>query len=1374
MEVNRAASSAADSSPISSGTNGSHSNITTGSAAATTAGRHESTSHGNIMQASRETIGVTDSSTISSSIAGTTGGQSIITTGSVIHSSGTTIGSHVSDPPGAESPPYITTTLVISNLHCSSCTTTVRLLLAPLTPPPIAISTNIVTHEVIVKHAADLNANEILRVLLEAEFEVDSINVSGAGVTPSSYTNGLWARRVADTNDINTSTHEDFLLENWVEIIKVAMQSGKSRKRHIEICEVCRSKEEKLASGIPLSRSSVISQLGDADAKAFVLFMDTSGGSSAAYSPGYGGMVDEKSLIHYGDASYNAPDFPFNRFEKGQTSPLGQRPTSDIALQNTSRSAMVSSERPAALQAEVVMPGGATERQVLFEATFSIEGMTCSACTGKIDDTIRHFPGVKSVNVALMTNSARVEFEGMKEDAAKIVDEIEEIGFGCALESIKELNTDDAQIKVEREVQIRVDGMFCESCPTRIVEALQTFGDAIKVEKPLTTSDPIIQISYLANPPDLTIRRIISTLNAVHPDFSASIYCPPTIEERSRHIQHKELRRLILRTILCIIIAIPTFLIGIVWMSLVPKDNRIRRYFEAQMWAGQVTRLEWALLFLSTPVQFFIADVFHVRAYKEIKALWRPGSQVPILRRFYRFGSMNLLISLGVSIAYFASVGLLAMAATREGEFKGPHTTYFDSTVFLTMFLLIGRCLEAYSKIKTSDAVSMLGKLRPTEALLLELEGPPTTSYSTDTTTRSLAKENAPPAVKKIPVDMLEVGDTIIVQHGGSPPADGKISLGETKFDESSLTGEARPVQKKEGDVVFAGTINKGKAVRVVVSAVSGESMLDQIVKVVREGQTRRAPIERVADILTGYFVPVVTLIAISTWVIWLALGMSGVLPDYWLDVDEGSWPVWSLGFAIAVFVVACPCGIGLAAPTALFVGSGLAAKYGILAKGGGEAFQEASWLDVVVFDKTGTLTQGGEPKITDEEVFVNTVGQDEEGALGLELEVRKLVYAIATGLEEMSSHPLARAVVSHCGQQERANVTGSEVDEVPGRGLRGVFTINNTNNSYEAIIGNEAFMTENGVVELGDVTSSLLHSWKSRGKSVVLLAIKPRPNTTILPGFPQEAFTLAATFAAADPLRPEAPYVVKNLRASGISVWMISGDNPVTATAVADMVGIPRDNVIAGVLPTQKAEKIQYLQTHAPKRPRRTWYSKKTANPRAIVAMVGDGINDAPALAVSDVGVAIGSGSDVAIGSAKFILVSNNLCSLLTLTELSRKVFRRVKFNFFWACVYNLIALPVAAGVLYPVGMREYTAPPTVQTNHNVHMGGNGPRRIRLEPVWASLAMALSSVSVVCSSLLLRTKWYGAGFRPSAMAMKASPGEDSEEWSDVNIDEVV
>lgn len=535
----------------------------------------------------------------------------------------------------------------------------------------------------------------------------------------------------------------------------------------------------------------------------------------------------------------------------------------------------------------------------------------------------------------------------------------------------------------------------------------------------------------------------------------------------------------------------------------------------------------------------------------------------------------------------------------------------------------------------------------------------------------------------------------------------------------------------------------------------------------VREGQTRRAPIERVADIITGYFVPCVTLIAISTWVIWLALGQSGVLPDYWLDVDEGSWPVWSLGFAIAVFVVACPCGIGLAAPTALFVGSGLAAKHGILAKGGGEAFQEASWLDVIVFDKTGTLTEGGEPKVTDEEVFVAFDSDNEKNGL-------RLVYAVAKGLEDVSSHPLAKAVVFHCETKQTADVEGSEIEEVAGRGLRGVFTIRNSTDSYEAIIGNEAFLQENGVAELGEATDTLLHSWKSKGKSIVLLAIKSLSGTP-LPSFSSERFILAAAFAASDPLRPEAADVVKELRASGISVWMISGDNPVTATAVAGMVGIPRENVIAGVLPTQKADKVQWLQANAPQRERRTWFGKKKSNKRAVVAMVGDGINDAPALTVSDVGIAIGSGSDIAIGSAKFILVSSNLYSLLTLTQLSRKVFRRVKFNFFWACIYNLIALPVAAGVLYPIGMRNYN-PPQMDMAHGDMMGGThggsgGPQRIRLEPVWASLAMALSSVSVVGSSLLLRTRLWGVGFRAT---YKHTTITSSERRQGENSDEIV
>jgi len=377
---------------------------------------------------------------------------------------------------------------VIPNLHCSSCTTAIHLLLALLTPPPIAISTNIVIHEVTVEHVAELNPNGILRILLEAEFEVDSINVSGPGVTflPPGR---LDAGRVVGVNHIYSSTHEESPLEDWGKLIKAALESGKRRKKHIEVCEMCRSQEKKQSvdsAGTLFSLSSRTSECSKAYAGAPVVFMDRRSGegsaaeasaveSSAGKSPGYGGVVDGKSLKYYGGASYSGPAIPSNMFDKAKTSLSSPQPTPYIAAHITSDTvpipAMVSSERPAALQSDVVLPGevvpdisvNMAPAAALFEATFSIEGMTCSACTGKVNDTVGHLPQVKSVNVALMTNSATVEFEGVKEDAAKIVDEIEDIGYGCVLESIKELNADGAQIKtVERVVQIRVGGMFCE------------------------------------------------------------------------------------------------------------------------------------------------------------------------------------------------------------------------------------------------------------------------------------------------------------------------------------------------------------------------------------------------------------------------------------------------------------------------------------------------------------------------------------------------------------------------------------------------------------------------------------------------------------------------------------------------------------------------------------------------------------------------------------------------------------------------------------------------------------------------------------------------------------------------------------------------
>ncbi|KAK1918332.1 hypothetical protein P3342_001250 [Pyrenophora teres f. teres] len=435
------------------------------------------------------------------------------------------------------------------------------------------------------------------------------------------------------------------------------------------------------------------------------------------------------------------------------------------------------------------------------------------------------------------------------------------------------------------------------------------------------------------------------------------------------------------------------------------------------MWAGNVTRLSWALFILATPIYFLAADTFHRRALKELRSMWRPGSRTPYLHRFTRFGSMNMLISLGTTIAYAASIAELIMAATKRSE-GSMDDSYFDAVVFLTMFLLIGKFLEAYSKAKTGDAVTSLGKLRPNQAVLADADN----------------------GDIKIATDLVEIGDTVRVHNGTSPPFDGDIIEGFSNFDESSLTGESRPVKKGEGDTVFSGTVNKGAPVKIRVTTVSGTSMLDQIINAVREGQSHRAPVERVADKITSYFVPFVIAVAIITWLLWLVLGKTGVIPSDWKNKGAGGWELWSLRFAIAVFVIACPCGIGLAAPTALFVGGGLAAKYGILVRGGGEAFQEASSLDCIVFDKTGTLTQGGDPAVTD-----HKLAGDQQSAL---------VLGIVKSLEQNSNHPIARALVSFCDKTAHQTPTAVDVDEIPGKGLKGTFRIGGQ--EITAIIGNE------------------------------------------------------------------------------------------------------------------------------------------------------------------------------------------------------------------------------------------------------------------------------------------------------------------------------
>jgi Cu+-exporting ATPase len=1004
------------------------------------------------------------------------------------------------------------------------------------------------------------------------------------------------------------------------------------------------------------------------------------------------------------------------RFEAGGKKNIHADQSTSKTLANTRDKIMKGSFQKISTPLVVV---DSIEDQDLWRASLAVGGMTCAACVVALTHELEKKDWVRKVTVNLISNSATVDFQGEhhKDD---VIESIEDIGYDATIDSVINLQNalNTLPLKgISRTVEISVGGMFCEHCPSRIHSSVESFGDLVKIEKHLSLASPILKITYKPRAPSFTIRHIIAAITSVDEAIQPTIFHRPTLEQLSQKIHARERQRIIIRVLVAVAVAIPTFIIGIVYMSLVPESNLGRQFLMHPLRVG-ISRAQWALFILATPVYFLCADVFHIRALKEVRAMWRPGSTTPIFRRFYRFGSMNMLMSLGTSIAYISSVAQLIAAGVNPPTMLDNSAFYFDSVVFLTLFLLIGRLIEAYSKSKTGDAVLMLGKLRPTEALLIEIDSSSDLSSSDD-----IADGTGRELLKNINVDFLELGDLVRVPQGASPPCDGTVLQGETKFDESSLTGESKLVKKSAGDDVFVGTINKGSPVSIKVMGIAGSSMLDQIVQVVREGQTRRAPMERIADALTSYFVPFVTMVAICTWIIWLALGYSGALPLDYLGAGGDSWIAWSLQFAIAVFVVACPCGLALAAPTALFVGGGLAAKHGILVKGGGEAFEKASKLDCIVFDKTGTLTLGGEPVVTNFQLFPldSHVDNREDDRKACPIS-EQTILGMVSALEGNSIHTVAQALVSFCSTRDRVAGDIDDIEEIAGRGMKGTFHVG-PSEGFLIVIGNELLIEEAGT-PISQETRSALEDWKSEGKSVALAAVK---GTGIDSGpEDQRNWHLAGIFAVSDSIRPEAPRIIKALQDSGTDVWMLSGDNQVTANAIGAQVGIPSSNIIAGVLPSQKADSIQYLQRSL--KARASSPKEENTGKRAMIAMVGDGINDSPALSTADVGIAIGSGSDIAISSAEFVLVSSNLNALITLLDLSKFVFRRIKFNFGWALIYNLIALPVAAGAFYPIV-------------------SNG-EHVRLDPVWASLAMALSSISVVCSSLALRSKIPWLGFQ--------------------------
>jgi Cu+-exporting ATPase len=547
----------------------------------------------------------------------------------------------------------------------------------------------------------------------------------------------------------------------------------------------------------------------------------------------------------------------------------------------------------------------------------------------------------------------------------------------------------------------------------------------------------------------------------------------------------------------------------------------------------------------------------------------------------------DLLVTLSTTTSYFASIAMLIIDVLSSPSTESIGT-YFDSSVFLIMFILLGRTLEAYAKSRTTDAISLLGSLRPETALLVE---PPSVSAITrkdagrssstifaqesppigeieekegSAATESSMTPAYPSGPREVPVDHLERGDLILVPPGALPPTDGIVVAGSTTFDESSLTGESRPIRKSPGDEIFTGTTNLSGAITLKVTTLGGETMLSKIISAVSDASARKAPIEKLAERLTGVFVPIIVYLSLIVLAIWLGVALTGHVDEG--DQVGGGRVFFAIEFAIAVLVVACPCGIGLAVPCANAVGNGIAARAGILASGGGEAFVAATRVGTVAFDKTGTLTIG--KSVVTDEIYASG---------GQETKIdRMTVTAVIKEVEGGSTHPLAKGLVEYLAASSSGDkppvVQIVSSDEIAGRGVSADVKLPN-GTTIQVLIGNLALMHQHGVT-IDPAHLTLLDAWSGEAKSVVLVSLRAADS---------QDFSLRVMYALSDPPREETKDVIADLRKRGMRVIMLSGDNGQTANAVAKMVGIRQEEVWAGVGPEGKAQVIRDLQRERP-----------------------------------------------------------------------------------------------------------------------------------------------------------------------------------------------
>ncbi|KAI3511746.1 hypothetical protein L1887_18903 [Cichorium endivia] len=838
-----------------------------------------------------------------------------------------------------------------------------------------------------------------------------------------------------------------------------------------------------------------------------------------------------------------------------------------------------------------------------------IKGMMCTSCSESVERALLMVEGVKKAVVGLALEEAKINYDPNIINPNQIIEAIEDSGFGADL--IGSGNNGN-------KVHIKLEGIVTSEDMTGIKNSLESLNGVNDVE--IDTEGCKVTVEY---DPDVTGgRSIIRFIQDSGTHYQASLYIPERRNESEKSHEIKIYRNQFLWSCL---FSVPLLMFSMVLPMIPPYGNWLSYKVHNMLTVGMVLR--WILC---TPVQFIIGKRFYVGSYHA-------------LRR--KSANMDVLVALGTNAAYFYSVYTLIKALISD-TFEGQD--FFETSTMLISFILLGKYLESIAKGKTSDALAKLTDLAPDTACLLTMDDSGNTVSETE-----------------INSQLIQKNDILKIFPGAKFPVDGVVIDGHGYVNESMITGEAIPVAKSPGDRVIGGTVNENGCLLIKATHIGSETALSQIVQIVEAAQLARAPVQKLADQISRFFVPAVVAAAFVTWLAWFIPGTLGIYPKSWIPEAMDEFEL-ALQFGISVLVVACPCALGLATPTAVMVATGKGATQGVLIKGG-NALEKAHKVNTIVFDKTGTLTVGKPEVVSD--VLFSEIEMDE-------------FCNIAIAVEANSEHPIAKAVVEHAKNKitnrESQTGTGSVVKDFtvhPGAGVGCKV------GDKAVLVGNKKLMRLSNVAVDVNVENYFLENEKL-ARTCVLVAVDGK---------------VAGGFAVTDPVKPEAAQVVGYLRSMNINSIMVTGDNWSTATAIAKEVGI--EHVFAEIDPLGKADRIKDLQARG-----------KT------VAMVGDGINDSPALVAANVGMAIGAGTDVAIEAADIVLIKSNLEDVITAIDLSRKTISRIHLNYVWALGYNVLGMPVAAGVLFP-----FTG-------------------IRLPPWLAGALMAASSISVVCSSLLLQT----------------------------------